>query len=94
MANKIYVGDTGTEFIVDTGTDVSSATKLALKVLKPEGVSAEWVGSSYQTTKIKYTTVADDLNVAGEYAIQAYVEMPAWTGRGETVVIRVHAPFK
>jgi hypothetical protein len=92
---KYYVGDLGTEIIVDTCSDISEATLAALIVLKPNASTpVTWVGAVYETTKIRYIVTADDFNVAGEYRLQAYVEMPGWKGRGDTVRFKVTDPFQ
>ncbi|RLC88902.1 MAG: hypothetical protein DRJ03_01285 [Chloroflexi bacterium] len=81
--NKVYVGDVGTDIILDTGVDLSAATTLKIKYKKPGGEIEEWDGTLEDTTKIKYTTVTDDLDTAGLWSFQAYVELPAWQGHGE-----------
>lgn len=92
---KYYVGDIGTEIIVDTCSPISGATKAALLVMKPGSSAAvEWVGTVFEDTKIRYIVTADDFNIAGEYRMQAYVEMPGWTGRGDTVRFKVSDPFQ
>lgn len=91
MSNKIYKGDVGTEIILDTGTDLTSATALAIKYRKPgSAVTQSWVGTRYNTTKIKYITIAGDLDTVGIYKIQAYVVMPSWTGHGEEASFEVN----
>lgn len=94
-SNKYYVGDVGTEIIVDTCSDISTASKVSLVVMKPNATaSVEWIGSIYEGTKIRYVVDADDFNVAGEYRMQAYVEMPGWKGRGNTVRFKVSNTFE
>ena len=92
---KYYVGNLGTEIIVDTCKDITTATKVSLMVMKPNAtVAEEWVGSVYEDTKIRYVVIAGDFDVAGEYRMQAYVEMPSWQGRGSTVRFKVSDLFQ
>jgi hypothetical protein len=91
--HKYYVGDVGTEIIVDTCHDISAATKVSLKVEKPDGIVYEWIGSIYQTTKIRYVIRAGDLDQAGKYLVQAYVKLGAWSGHGTTSSFMVSILF-
>lgn len=91
---KLFVGDVGTEIILDCGVDITSASVVKILVRKPgvPGVS-EWVGTIEGTTQVKYTTKAGDLNAAGLYLLQAHVTMPTWSGKGETATLQVFPPF-
>lgn len=93
VPSKFYVGDTGTEIIVDTCDDITTATLVKLMVQKPDDTIVEWVGSVYDTTKIRHVVVAGDLDLAGEYLVQAYVQMPSWVGRGNNTSFKVNEPF-
>lgn len=90
---KYYVGDVGTEIIVDTCSDLTAATVTNLVVEKPDGTTHMWVGSVYEITKIRYVVQVGDFDQAGEYYVQAYVEMPGWSGYGTTTSFRVMAAF-
>jgi hypothetical protein len=81
--SKLYVGDEGTEILVDVGDDISTATVLKLKVLKPSGEADTWDGTLVGTTIIKYIVQTGDFDESGTYQLQAYVEMPAWKGHGD-----------
>ena len=41
MTDKYYVGDTGTDIIVDCGTAITGATNTKLKVKKSDGTEPE-----------------------------------------------------
>jgi hypothetical protein len=88
--NKIYVGDVGTEIIVDTTISLNQATVLQLRVLKP-GSSEEvtWAGEEHEGTKILYRAQPGDFSIAGVYMIQAYIEIPGWKGRGNLATLIV-----
>ena len=95
MSSKLYVGDEGTVFEVDVGTDVSSASTTDLKVKKPDGSTTSWTGAanSGTNTQIDSTITANDLDQAGRYKLQSYVVTPTWTGRGETAEFVVYAAY-
>lgn len=93
MSNKIYVGDIGTEILLDAVEDISTQTKLEIKYKKPDGTTGAWSASLDDTTKAKYATVANDLDQAGVWTFQIYVEMPSWSGLGESVSVVVYDGF-
>lgn len=85
----VFVGDIGTEIIIDCGTDISTATLLKIEARKPDGVKVLWTATLSGTQKIKYAVQSGDINLAGRWDLQAYVEMPGWSGRGEIATMRV-----
>jgi hypothetical protein len=90
---KIYVDNVGGVILLDTKTDISAATSIVIKVKKPDNSKAEWAAAVYNTTFVKYTTIADDLNMPGDYKVQAHFTLNGWTGRGETAKFEVHSHF-
>jgi hypothetical protein len=90
---NLFVGDNGTEIVMECGVDVSSATVRQIKARKPDFTLATWSASAGDTaTQIKYFTDADDLDQAGTWTLQAAIDMPGWSGLGETVALTVKAP--
>lgn len=92
MANKIYVGDIGTEILLDTGVNITTATVHNIKYKKPDGTTGTWTGTVKDFTKISYTVQAADLDQAGTYTLQAYVVMVGYWS-GETVTFIVYGDF-
>lgn len=82
---KHYVGEEGTQIILETSIDVTAASVKAIKVLKP-GATEEvsWEADDLETTKLAHTLEAGDFNVAGMYRFQTYVELGGQKVRGET----------
>ena len=91
--SKYYVGDIGTKIIVDTCTDCTAATVRRLVVLKPDNTTVTWVATQEGTTQITYTTILGDFDQAGDYRLQAYLEIAGFHGYGVTARFRVHARF-
>lgn len=89
----VFVGDVGTIIELDVGTDVTAATRMEIRATKPDGTKVAWTASlaSGETTVIAYVTQDGDLDQAGAWKLQAYVELPGWKGRGEIAVLDVHA---
>lgn len=93
MAAEIHVGDVGTVFeatVKDEASvivDISSATVRRLKFRTPDGrlLTKDAVLVNTGTDgKMKYTSVAGDLDVAGLWRVQGYVEIG--TGKWHTDV--------
>lgn len=96
--SRVYVGDVGTRIVLLVGEDVSAATKVAIRVSKPgtpAGGEFEWVGSvGERPNEIVYVTQPGDFDKHGMYRLQAYVELPTWRGRGETVNLDVRKAYE
>jgi len=80
---SVYVGDEGTEISLDCVVNVSTATVRKIKVTTPTGEDREWIAVADGATAIKYVLAAGDINQAGQWRLQAYIEMPGWKGRGK-----------
>lgn len=91
MADQYFVGDVGTEILVDCGEDISLGTNLELKVKKPSGTEVTWSGTLSGTNFIKYIIQAGDFDEAGTYFVNASLTLGAWAGHGETATIPVYA---
>jgi hypothetical protein len=78
------------------GEDVSSATKTELHIRKPDGTEVEWIATVNATvkTQLDYTIESDDFDQGGTYTGNAYIEMTAWQGRGETFEFVVYPEYQ
>jgi hypothetical protein len=86
MSKEIHVGDVGTEFRIvikddnDSIVDLSTATFLEIVFSKPDGTRNAVSPSLYTDGTdgiIKYNAAVGDLDQAGMYKIQAYIEVGA-----------------
>lgn len=91
--SKVYVGDIGTQIILDCGQDVSAATARSIEVRKPDGSVTSWPAVASGTKAISFTTVADTLDAPGGWRLQAVVTLPSGKWRGETAWLPVYAAF-
>ncbi|MCK5605605.1 hypothetical protein KAR91_27170, partial [Candidatus Pacearchaeota archaeon] len=70
---KTFVGDIGTEILLDSGSTITDATVQKIYYKKPQtGDKGFWVGSIKDTTKVSYTILVDDLDESGEWVLQIY----------------------
>lgn len=91
MADKCYIGDIGTEIVVDCGCDITGATDTKLMVKKPDDSEVIWTAAISGTNYLTYTIVDGDFSVAGSYSLQSALVLGGWSGRGETVRFNVYA---
>lgn len=96
MDSVIYVGDVGTEIILDCGSSVATATAQKILFKRPDKTTGEWVAEKVagNANQIRYILQAGDVAVAGIWVMQAYVVMPGWTGKGKSVKVTVRANFE
>lgn len=98
LTDKVFVGDIGTVFratIKEDGTavDVSSATVTKQFVFQPpDGVS--FTRNATFTTdgtdgQIEYATIDGDMSVGGEWKLQAFIVLTAWTGHSDIIEFKV-----
>jgi hypothetical protein len=101
---KHYIGETGTDFILDCGVVVSSAAQQYIKYKTPAGVEGSWAANLYSsysaiakltgTYLIKHTLVSTDLSSSGEWKFQAYIGAVDGTWYGETVGLNIYGAFE
>lgn len=91
--SALYVGDVGTEIVLDCVADVSAASARTIVVRKPNGHRVEWAASPEETTSIKYVTAPGDIDLAGVWRVQARVTLPDWEGYGEVGTFEVTHPL-
>ena len=91
MTRDAYIGDYGTQVILNTGEDLTQPTVNSVAILakKPSGSEVTWDASVYDTTKILYELKEGDLDETGTWIIQAIVDASLWQGKGRTSSFRV-----
>lgn len=99
--SKHYVGEAGTEFILDTGVLIGSATQQYIKYQKPDGTTTgTFNGSLYSsysdlaktigTYFVMYTIAASDFDQPGEWRFQAAIGSVGGTWFGETQKVQIY----
>lgn len=92
--NKVYVGDTGTEVLVDCGQDVSAGSLFQLSVTRPDGSSATWTAALQGTNFVRFLSLAGTFDQPGLWKLQALVTLPSGVWRGETAQFLVYSNFE
>lgn len=99
LTDKVFVNDIGTVFRAtikedDVAVDVSSASVTKQFIFQPpDGVS--FTRNAVFTTDgtdgmIEYVSVDGDLGIGGNWRIQAYLVLSAWTGHTDVVQFKVY----
>lgn len=93
-----YLGDTPL-IKIDCRYDISEASLFEIHYRKPGGVVGKWVGNLSGTQYIEYQTVLDeeeetaDLDTAGTWIVQAFVDWGTIEKYGNAVRFEVHDLF-
>lgn len=90
---KHYIGEVGTDIILETGKALAGATLLNIKYQKPDGTTGSWTGTIDTATKVKYTLSSGDIDQAGVWTFQAYVEVAGGKWYGQTARLTFSALF-
>lgn len=69
---------------IDTGISLIGATVTKIKYQKPDGTKGEWT-ATVSGTSLQYDADNDDIDQAGTWQFQSYVEIGGQIGRGEIV---------
>lgn len=93
MTGRVYLGDTGTQIVLDCGQDISAATARTIEVRKPDGTVVSWAATASGGTAIAFVTLAGSLDMPGQWKLQARVTLPSGVWRGETALLNVYANF-
>lgn len=81
---KVYVGDIGVVIKVNCEEDLTGADSHHLRVKKPSGTIETWETSIASGTWLHHTTASGDLNEAGTYKVNPYVDhLPSFKGHGD-----------
>lgn len=92
-----YIGSSGTTLYIRTGIDLTdvSITSFSIKVLKPNNTEVTWnaIIDPSNDTQMKYVILDTDIDIAGTYRIQSYVETATEKFLGDTTSFIVKDKF-
>jgi hypothetical protein len=91
---SVYVGTFGTriEIVGQDSLDLSGAVSAQINFVKPGGTSGSWTATVVDNV-VRYTTDADDLDEAGTWQIQAFVDLGTWRGYSTIESFTVEEPL-
>lgn len=91
---ETFVGDT-VEIILETGIDLSAYTNLYIIYEKPDGTCDRWDATivAGEPTQMSYTTEEDDLDIAGNWRLQAQVDDALIDLHGLWCDLKVYRPL-
>ena len=90
---KIYKNQSYLTIRLNTMVDISAANAARILYKKPGGKAGYWVAAVINTTYVQYTFTGIELNLAGTWELQAYVEIGGLKGYGEIVKQIVDNPL-
>ena len=91
--STVFVGDVGTEIVLDCGVDTTTASVRQIVARKQNGAKVTWTAVQEGASSIKYNTVSGDIDSSGNWQLQAYIEMPGWKGFGAVALLTVGNPL-
>jgi hypothetical protein len=86
---SVFTGDIGVQFKLNAGIDISANTRLEIHYIKPDLSTGCWSAILFGTNYAVYTTVAGDLDQAGMWTLQIYVETPSYKAHGKKAQVLV-----
>lgn len=102
--SKHYIGEIGTQILLDCGIDISDITNSRIYYKKSNLIVGTWDASLYSsysdlasgegTYYVSYTLAGTDINVAGEWELQAVVANTVGTWYGETASMLIYGTFE
>jgi hypothetical protein len=90
---KLYVGDVGSEIILETGMDLTGALSLNIIGRRPDFSEFVWTATQHELTHVKHVTALDELNMDGIWTLQSDVEMLNGNWLGESVSLEIFRKF-
>jgi len=78
--SNIFIHQRIAPIVLDTGVSLASATNQKIKYRKPNGVTGFWSATIVGTT-LTYTVTGTDVDIIGNWRLQAYYEIsgqPVW----------------
>jgi len=81
--SRVFKGDIGTKIKLNSGQDISSASKIQIRFKKPGGTKGVWAAVLEGTQYGYYILKSGDMDENGVWEVQLYVEIDNWKGYGE-----------
>jgi len=93
MAEKHYVGESGTEIRIDGKRDLTNAVNMKVFMRRPDSSIIEFIPTVIESNYLRFFTDANSFNTPGHYEVQPYIELDGWAGRGKTAAFIVYDEY-
>jgi hypothetical protein len=80
----LYTGSGLLTLTLDTGRDLTGASNPKILYQKPDGTKGEWT-ATISGQSLTYAVINTDIDQAGVWKLQTYIEVAAKKGYGEIV---------
>lgn len=90
----IFVGDVGVKIVLNVGVDISAAILRKIKFKKTNGSVSQWNAAEETSTSLSYITANGDIDLAGIWEFQSYVETPTWKLHGGKIKLQVEGSLQ
>jgi hypothetical protein len=90
----IHVNDIGTVIRIEPNdnTNISQASVARVYYKKPDKTSGFW-DAGISDNGVEYTTVSGDIDQAGRWQFQAYVQLGSWAGTSSIITETIESPL-
>jgi len=88
--SQVFEPDVGTQIKLDTETSLAGGTNEKIIARSPSGTVSDLAASIVETTKIQHVKTALTLAEAGQWDLQAYVEIGGEKYHGKRVILTVY----
>jgi hypothetical protein len=82
---QVFNGQSLLQLKFDTGLNLAAATVLKILFERPDGTAGFWAVTVIDGTKLVYNVLETDINIAGNWQLQSYVEIAGKKGYGKIV---------
>jgi hypothetical protein len=86
-----YMNSNSYVIVLNVDQDVADSTVRRIVYKKPSGATGYWPAMLRGLLEIYYLIQENDLDEAGKWELQAYVETPGWSLYGEKAYLDVEA---
>jgi hypothetical protein len=83
--SDVFEGQSLLQIKLDTGISLTGTTVKKILFKKPNGEHGEWVVNTTEGTKLVYDVSDTDIEIAGNWQLQSYVEIAGKKGYGTIV---------
>lgn len=87
----IRIGDNMTVITLDFGEDLSLGANAVIMALPPRSSRPRRWEADIDGNTIYYVTYEGDLDVAGTWKLQGYIELPDWEGHSTITTMEVES---